>query len=132
MSARAAIASHVNRSSSSASGVSKPSARWTTTPSRITPRPLVNAPLIGVITTRTPEALRAKVMTAVLTMAMLAGPVGLATAGPLLDLWGPRPVFLLVAAGQLLATTPFAFVAFRTSESPTRPREASPLRDEVS
>ena len=36
--------------------------------------PLVNAPLIGVITMRTPEALRAKVMTAVLTTAMLAGP----------------------------------------------------------
>ena len=36
--------------------------------------PLVNAPLIGVITMRTPEALRPKVMTAVLTFAMLAGP----------------------------------------------------------
>ena len=43
--------------------------------------PLVNAPLIGVITMRTPEALRAKVMTAVLTTAMLAGPVGLVVAG---------------------------------------------------
>jgi MFS family permease len=74
--------------------------------------PLVNAPLIGVITMRTPEALRAKVMTAVLTMAMLAGPLGLLVAGPLLEAWGPRPVFLLVAAGQLLATIPFALVAF--------------------
>ena len=76
--------------------------------------PLVNAPLIGVITMRTPEALRAKVMTAVLTTAMLAGPLGLLLAGPLLQAWGPRPVFLLVAAGQLLATVPFAAVAFRT------------------
>jgi predicted MFS family arabinose efflux permease len=74
--------------------------------------PLVNAPLIGVITMRTPEAVRAKVMTAVLTMAMLAGPIGLLLAGPLLEAWGPRPVFLLVAAGQLLATIPFAVVAF--------------------
>jgi MFS family permease len=74
--------------------------------------PLVNAPLIGVITMRTPEAVRAKVMTAVLTMAMLAGPIGLLVAGPLLQAWGPRPVFLLVAAGQLLATIPFAVVAF--------------------
>jgi MFS family permease len=75
--------------------------------------PLVNAPLIGVITTRTPEALRAKVMTAVLTTAMLAGPAGMVVAGPLLEAWGPRQVFLLVAAGQLLATIPFAIVAFR-------------------
>ncbi len=83
--------------------------------------PLVNAPLIGVITMRTPESLRAKVMTAVLTTAMLAGPVGLLLAGPLLEAWGPRPVFLLVAVGQLLATIPFAAVAFRTPrESGTR------------
>jgi hypothetical protein len=39
--------------------------------------PLVNAPLIGVLTMRTPEALRPKVMTGVITMAMLAGPIGL-------------------------------------------------------
>jgi MFS family permease len=76
--------------------------------------PLVNAPLIGVITTRTPEALRAKVMTAVLTTAMLAGPLGLLVAGPLLEAWGPQAVFLLVAVGQLAATIPFAAVAFRT------------------
>ena len=74
--------------------------------------PLVNAPLIGVITMRTPEALRAKVMTSVLTMAMLAGPLGMVVAGPLLEAWGPHPVFLLVATGQLLATIPFAIVAF--------------------
>jgi MFS family permease len=83
--------------------------------------PLVNAPLIGVITMRTPEAVRAKVMTAVLTMAMLAGPVGLLVAGPLLESWGPRPVFLLVATGQLLATIPFALVAFRNSEPVAEP-----------
>lgn len=74
--------------------------------------PLVNAPLIGVITMRTPEAIRAKVMTAVLTTAMLAGPAGMVVAGPLLEAWGPHHVFLLVAAGQLLATIPFAIVAF--------------------
>ena len=83
--------------------------------------PLVNAPLIGVITMRTPEAVRAKVMTAVLTMAMLAGPAGLLVAGPLLEAWGPRPVFLLVATGQLLATIPFALVAFRHGEPVAEP-----------
>jgi predicted MFS family arabinose efflux permease len=83
--------------------------------------PLVNAPLIGVITMRTPEAIRAKVMTAVLTTAMLAGPLGMVVAGPLLQTWGPHPVFLLVAAGQLLATIPFAVVAFRQSGSAAVP-----------
>jgi MFS family permease len=75
--------------------------------------PLVNAPLITVITTRTPEPLRAKVTTAVLTTAMLAGPVGLVIAGPLLEAWGPHAVFGLVAVGQLLATLPFLRVAFQ-------------------
>jgi MFS family permease len=76
--------------------------------------PLVNAPLITVITTRTPEALRAKVTTAVITTAMLAGPVGFLVAGPLLEAWGPHAVFLLVASVQLLATLPFLAVAFRS------------------
>ena len=83
--------------------------------------PLINAPLIGVLTMRTPEALRAKVMTAGLTMALLAGPVGLVVVGPLLQSWGPRPVLLFVAAGQFLATLPFARIAFR------RPDETSPV-----
>jgi MFS family permease len=75
--------------------------------------PLVNAPLIAVITTRTPGPLRPKVTTAVITVALLAGPVGYAIAGPLLEAMGPRSVFVLVATGQLLATIPFALVAFR-------------------
>jgi len=83
--------------------------------------PLVNAPLIGVITMRTPEALRPKVMTAVLTTAMLAGPLGMLVAGPLLEAWGPRQVFLLVATGQLLATVPFAVVAFRNGRPVAEP-----------
>jgi predicted MFS family arabinose efflux permease len=76
--------------------------------------PLVNAPLIGVITMRTPEALRAKVMTAVLTFALLAGPLGLFLGGPLLQALGPHAVFLIVAAGQLAAAIPFAVMALRS------------------
>jgi predicted MFS family arabinose efflux permease len=80
--------------------------------------PLVNAPLIGVLTTRTPEALRPKVMTGVITMALLAGPIGLLVVGPLLASWGPRPVLLFVAVGQFLASLPFAFVALRRERTP--------------
>jgi MFS family permease len=82
--------------------------------------PLVNAPLIGLLTMRTPEALRPKVMTGVLTMALLAGPIGLVVVGPLLQDWGPRPVLLFVAAGEFLTSLPFAIVAFRRRR-PTRP-----------
>jgi MFS family permease len=79
--------------------------------------PLVNAPLIGVITMRTPEALRAKVMTAVLTFALVAGPLGLFLGGPLLQAIGPHPVFLIIAGGQLAAALPFAAVAFRSGSA---------------
>jgi MFS family permease len=75
--------------------------------------PLVNAPLIAVMMTRTPEALRPKVMSAVLTTALLAGPIGLLIVGPLLQSYGARPVILLVAVGQFLATLPFTWMAFR-------------------
>jgi len=86
--------------------------------------PLVNAPLLGVITTRTPAALRPKVMTAVITFAMLAGPLGLIVVGPLLQNIGPRPVFGLVAAGELAAALVFAFVALRHHEAPLQVSEA--------
>jgi hypothetical protein len=63
---------------------------------------------------RTPEALRPKVMTAVLTFAMLAGPVGLLAVGPLLAGVGVYKVFLVIAAGQSLASLVFALAAFRS------------------
>ena len=43
--------------------------------------PLINAPMFGVITTRTPPALLPKVMTAIITLATVAGPLGLLVAG---------------------------------------------------
>jgi MFS family permease len=76
-------------------------------------QPLVNAPVIGVMTTRTPEALRPKVMTAVLTIAMLAGPIGLVAAGPLLEAFGTSMVFVIIAAGMTVFALYFASVALR-------------------
>jgi MFS family permease len=87
--------------------------------------PLVNAPLIGVLTMRTPEALRPKVMTSVLTTAMLAGPIGLVVVGPLLATWGPRRVLLFVALGQFLSALPFAFVALRRERPPSATFESA-------
>ena len=77
------------------------------------PQPLVNAPVIGLMTTRTPEALRPKLMTAVLTIAMLAGPIGLIAAGPLLEAYGTRTVFAIIAAGMTVFALYFASVALR-------------------
>src|SRR5256885_13435339 len=46
--------------------------------------PLVNAPVIGILTVRTPAELRPKVMTDVITVATMAGPFGFIAAGYIL------------------------------------------------
>ena len=56
-----------------------------------------------------------------ITLAVLAGPAGMLIAGPLLESWGARPIFLLVAVGQLLAVIPFAVVAFGSREAASAP-----------
>ncbi len=88
--------------------------------------PLINAPLIGVLTTRTPEALRPKVMTAVVTFALLAGPAALVVVGPLLAAIGARGVFVVVAAGESVAVALFAVVALRRRDDAPEPA-TSPL-----
>jgi tellurite resistance protein TehA-like permease len=54
-----------------------------------------------------------------LTIAMLAGPIGLAAVGPLLQAFGTRPVFVIIAAGMTVFALYFASVAIRFG-----PREA--------
>lgn len=95
--------------------------------------PLVNAPLLGILTTRTPEALRAKVMTAVITVATLAGPIGLLVAGPLLEAVGPYGTFLVIAAGQTLAGLVFATIMLRNAgpDAAYAPRTASRMNGET-
>jgi predicted MFS family arabinose efflux permease len=54
-------------------------------------------PLVSVITLRSPASLRGKVMTSYVTVMMLAGPAGIALAGPSVQAFGLEPVFLGVA-----------------------------------
>ena len=65
--------------------------------------PMLNAPLITLILLRSPEHLRAKVITFVMTANLLAGPLGYALAGPALDRFGLTAVLLVVAGGVTLA-----------------------------
>ena len=76
-------------------------------------QPLVNAPLFGILTTKPPEAIRPKVMTAVLTFATIAGPVGLLGVGPLLQTYGARTVFVVIAGGALGSALFFVGVVMR-------------------
>jgi uncharacterized protein (DUF2267 family) len=75
--------------------------------------PLVNAPLMGVLTVRTPEALRPKVLTAVLTVSSLAGPLGFVVAGEALRLVPLSTFFFVLPALILLGSLTFAGVVLR-------------------
>jgi MFS family permease len=81
--------------------------------------PLVNGPLIGVLTARTPEALRPKVMTAILSINTLAAPLGFLLAGQILERWGVDPIFFGVAAGCSLLALVFASITFRYRDDST-------------
>jgi predicted MFS family arabinose efflux permease len=84
--------------------------------------PLVNGPVIGVLTARTPEALRPKVMAAIISLHTVAAPLGFLLAGQVLERWGVDPVFFGVAAVVTMLSLVFASITLRHDEpAPERP-----------
>ena len=75
--------------------------------------PLVNAPIIGLLTVRTPAELRPKVVTATMTVASLAGPLGFVTAGYALRNVTLGSFFIGLPALLLLGSLAFAGVLLR-------------------
>ncbi len=79
--------------------------------------PLVNGPVIGVITARTPVELRPKMMTALISISTLATPLGFLIAGQLLEPWGVSMVLAAVAVGMTATALVFAAIALRSGET---------------
>ena len=75
--------------------------------------PVVNAPLLGVLTVRTPEALRPKVMSAVLTVVTIAGPLGFLAAAQSLRFLSLSTFFIVLSTLMTLAAMAFAAVLLR-------------------
>jgi MFS family permease len=75
--------------------------------------PLVNAPVIGILTVRTPPELRPKVMTAVMTVATMAGPLGFIAAGYALQHVALGSFFIGLPALLALGSLAFAAVLLR-------------------
>jgi MFS family permease len=80
--------------------------------------PLVNAPIIGILTVRTPAALRPKVMSAVMTVALLAGPLGYLIAGQAISRISIYTLFLIIAAALTVGSVAFALVLLRNRTPP--------------
>jgi MFS family permease len=75
--------------------------------------PLVNAPIVGLLTMRTPVELRPKVLTGFMTVATVAGPLGFIAAGYLLLHVALGPFFIGLAALLTLGSLAFAAVLLR-------------------
>ena len=75
--------------------------------------PLINGPTLAVLTARTPPDLRAKVMTAVITVNTLAAPLGYLIAGPVLERWGIVALFTAVVVGITFSAILFAGITWR-------------------
>jgi MFS family permease len=83
--------------------------------------PLINGPIIAVLTTRTPAELRAKVMTAVISINTLAAPLGFLVAGQVLDRWGVAPLFAAVVLGMTWMGIVLATIVLRHREPADSP-----------
>jgi hypothetical protein len=68
---------------------------------------MVNAPVMGLITSRPPAALRAKVLTAVMTASGIGSPIGRILVGPVYRAWGNGGVWVLIAGGLSLGSVAF-------------------------
>ena len=90
--------------------------------------PLVNAPIFAIMTVRTPPALRPKVLTAVMTIAQVIGPLGFLAAGLALQYVGMRVVFLAIAAGFSAGALAFS-AAVRGGDAGEEERDARPASD---
>jgi predicted MFS family arabinose efflux permease len=69
--------------------------------------PAINAPYLGMLSTRVPRALRAKVLQSLITINNLAGPLGYVVAGPLFVHAGLHPAYAVCAALATAATLNF-------------------------
>ena len=69
--------------------------------------PLINAPVMGLISVRPPVALRAKVMTAVMTASGLGSPIGRLVVGPIYRGAGNTGVWIEIAGGMTLGAALF-------------------------
>ncbi|HET7573267.1 MAG TPA: MFS transporter [Gaiellaceae bacterium] len=80
--------------------------------------PLVNAPIFGVLTVRTPPALRPKVLTAAMTVGSLATPLGFFASGYALRWLSVQQLFVAIAAALTVGGLAFAAIVRRNGDAP--------------
>jgi MFS family permease len=86
--------------------------------------PLVNGPIMGVLTARIPVETRPKAMTAIIALNTIAAPAGFLLAGQVIERVGTSVVFFTVAAGFTAASLVFVAVVGRHLREPVPAVEA--------
>jgi predicted MFS family arabinose efflux permease len=92
--------------------------------------PLINGPLIAVLTARTPENLRAMVITAVISINTLAAPLGFLVAGQVLERWGVAPLFAATVAGVMAMAFVYSGIVLRHRDEDLPLETAAPVAPE--
>jgi predicted MFS family arabinose efflux permease len=75
--------------------------------------PLINAPYLGLLSTRIPRALRGKVIQSLITINNIAGPLAFVIAGPLFIHFGLHGAYALIAALATFASVNFILATRR-------------------
>lgn len=75
--------------------------------------PLIKGPLIAVLAARTPDELRAMVITAVISINTLAAPLGFVAAGLAIERWGVVPLFTAVVLGITCMAMAYGAIVLR-------------------
>jgi MFS family permease len=88
--------------------------------------PLINAPVMGLLTTRPPAAVRAKVMTAVMAASGSGGPLGRLVIGPLYRWGGNSAVWTEIAGGMSVGAVLFIGAVLRGGRGEPEPSGAIP------
>jgi small neutral amino acid transporter SnatA (MarC family) len=91
--------------------------------------PLVNAPVLAILTVRSPKPLRPKVITAVMTIAMVIGPLGFLAVGQALQHVSINVLFLAIAVGFSAGAIAFSAAARRGSDAGEEEGDAVPTAD---
>jgi MFS family permease len=89
--------------------------------------PVLNAPVITLMMMLAPVELRTKVITFILSMNLLAGPVAYALTGPVLDRWGVPPLYVGVALGVSVAAGVLVTLALERPPPPDEPLVPAPV-----
>ena len=82
---------------------------------------VATSPIMAILTTRAPEALRAKVMTTVITIVTIAGPIAVLATGRVLESVDVRTFLFAMAVGRVAMAVAFAIVVPRRAGDLTLP-----------